>query len=93
MSDFNAWRDHIEKAYTPAPRTYQDAYKAFIDAFGDVSAVDKAAGFHAGWLSACDAMANLLVEWLDAPPSDDVTVFLGFVDQIRKGDLGTSDVQ
>lgn len=84
---FTEWQKMIERANTPAPRTYQEAYKAFLLAFPDVDSLDKAAGFHAGWLGACDALANCLVEWLDAPAGDDVSAFLGFVEKLRRGDL------
>lgn len=87
MSDFNEWRDRINAAHIPAPRTYQDAYKTFILRFADIPAGDKASGFHAGWLAACDALANRLVEWLDEPAGDDVAAFLEFVAELRKGDL------
>jgi hypothetical protein len=87
MTDFSEWRDRIDAAYTPAPRTYQDAYLAFVLKFEQISATDKASGFHAGWLAACDALGNRLVEWLDEPAGDDVAAFLEFVAQLRKGDL------
>jgi hypothetical protein len=32
-------------------------------------------------------LANRLVEWLDEPAGDDVAAFLGFVAELRKGDL------
>jgi hypothetical protein len=38
-------------------------------------------------LAACDALANRLVAWLDAPAGDDVGAFLEFVAELRKGDL------
>lgn len=85
--NFNEWRDRIEAAHIPAPRTYQDAYLAFVLKFEQISATDKASGFHAGWLAACDALANRLVEWLDEPAGDDVAAFLEFVAELRKGDL------
>lgn len=87
MSNFEEWRERINAAYVPAPRTYQDAYKEFLFKFPEIGAGDKASGFHAGWLSACDALANRLVEWLDEPAGDDVAAFLGFVADLRKGNL------
>ena len=87
MSEFAEWRDRIEAAHIPAPRTYQEAYKAFILRFAEIPATDKASGFHSGWMMACDALANRLVEWLDEPAGDDVSAFLGFVAELRKGDL------
>jgi hypothetical protein len=87
MTEFNEWRERINAAHIPAPRTYQEAYEAFILRFAEIPATDKASGFHAGWLAACDALANRLVEWLDEPAGDDVAAFLEFVAQLRKGDL------
>jgi hypothetical protein len=87
MTDFTEWRDRINAAYVPAPRTYQEAYAKFLERYGEIPAMDKASGFHAGWLAACDALANRLVEWLDEPAGDDVAAFLGFVADLRKGNL------
>jgi len=87
VTEFSEWRDRIEAAHIPAPRTYQEAYKAFILRFAEIPATDKASGFHSGWMMACDALANRLVEWLDEPAGDDVSAFLGFVAELRKGDL------
>lgn len=81
------WAEQIERAYVPAPRTYQDAYKHFLTLFPQVDSLDKAAGFRAGWGAACDALANRLVKWLDEPAGDDVSAFLGFVEELRRGDL------
>ena len=87
MIRFDEWEKQIVDANTPAPRTYQDGYKQFLTLFPQVDSLDKAAGFRAGWFGACDALANRLVEWLDEPAGDDVAAFLGFVDELRKGDL------
>lgn len=87
MSDFSEWRERINAAYIPAPRTYKDAYKAFLLKSAEIPATDKALGFHAGWQAACNALANRLVEWLDEPAGDDVSAFLGFVEELRRGDL------
>ncbi len=87
MSDFNEWRNEINSAYKPAPRTYQEAYAEFLLKYEQISAADKASGFHAGWISACKALANRLVEWLDEPAGDDVAAFLEFVAELRNGDL------
>ena len=84
---FEDWEGMIVKAYEQAPRTYQDAYKAFLSARAGFTAVDSGATFHAGWYAACDALANRLVEWLDEPSGDDVSAFLEFVEELRRGDL------
>ena len=79
----------IERAYLQSSRSYQEAYAEFIKvnrAKGQAFP-DHAALFMAGWLAACDALANRLVEWLDEPAGDDVKAFLGFVEELRRGDL------
>ena len=81
------WAEMIARAYEQAPRTYQDAYKAFLTDTAKFRAVDQGASFHAGWHAACNALANRLVEWLDEPAGDDVSAFLGFVEELRRGDL------
>ena len=87
MTEFSEWRDRIEAAYVPAPRTYQDAYKTYLQGAGSGKKVDTGASFQQGWMMACDALANSLVEWLDDPAGDDVAAFLEFVAELRKGDL------
>jgi hypothetical protein len=87
VTEFSEWRDRINAAHIPAPRTYQEAYQSFILRFAEIPATDKASGFHSGWMMACDALANRLVEWLDEPAGDDVAAFLEFVAELRKGDL------
>jgi hypothetical protein len=86
---FNEWRSMIERAYEQAPRSYQEAYADFLRAnlAKGQTFPDHAGLFLAGWLSACDALANRLVEWLDAPAGDDVAAFLGFVEELRRGNL------
>lgn len=90
--EMNEWQERILAAYKQAPRTYQDAYKAFLTGWNNEPPADSAASFHSGWLMACDALANRLVEWLDAPAGDDVAAFLSFIADLRGGDL-TSDVE
>ena len=87
LVNFDEWRDRIEAAQIPAPRTYQDAYQSFLRETANFKSVDTGAGFHAGWMKACDALANRLVGWLDEPAGDDVSAFLGFVEELRRGDL------
>jgi hypothetical protein len=81
------WREAIASAYEPAPRTYVEAYQSFQAKTAELYSVDSKAAFQAGWMNACDALANRLVKWLDEPSGDDVQAFLGFVAELRQGDL------
>jgi hypothetical protein len=40
MTEFNEWRERINAAHIPAPRTYQEAYEAFILRFAEIPATD-----------------------------------------------------
>lgn len=82
---FDEWEGMIVKAYEQAPRSYQDAYRKYVSERSPDA--DQASAFHAGWHAACNALANRLVEWLDEPAGDDVSAFLGFVEELRRGDL------
>ena len=85
---FEEWRAMIDNAYLQSSRTYQEAYADFLKAYpAEGGHPDHAGLFRAGWLAACDALANRLVEWLYAPAGDDVAAFLGFVEELRRGDL------
>lgn len=83
---FQEWADDVARAYVQVPRTYQEAYKLFLDRYPQHDSLDKAAGFHGGWMAACDALANLVVAWLDDPQSGDQVV-LDLVSQMRRGNL------
>jgi hypothetical protein len=87
--NFDEWQSMILRAYEQAPKTYQTAYADFLKANlnAEHAFPDHAGLFLAGWLAACDALANRLVEWLDEPAGDDVKAFLGFVEELRRGDL------
>ena len=86
--NFDEWESAIIRAYKDAPATYQTAYAAWLKStLGTGLPKDHAGLFLAGWLAACDALANRLVEWLDEPAGDDVKAFLGFVEELRRGDL------
>jgi hypothetical protein len=87
--NFDEWQSMILRAYEQAPKTYQTAYADFLKANlnAEHPFPDHAGLFLAGWLAACDALANRLVGWLDEPAGDDVKAFLGFVEELRRGDL------
>ena len=88
LVNFDEWESAIIRAYKDAPATYQTAYAAWLKStLGTGLPKDHAGLFLAGWLAACDALANRLVGWLDEPAGDDVSAFLGFVEELRKGDL------
>lgn len=88
LVNFEEWEEAIIRAYNEAPATYQTAYAAWLKStLGTGLPKDYAGLFLAGWLAACDALANRLVGWLDEPAGDDVSAFLGFVEELRKGDL------
>ena len=90
--EMNEWQERILAAYKQAPRTIYEAFEAFEESDAGLPIDSKAFVFRVGWLMACDALANRLVEWLDAPAGDDVDAFLSFVSDLRGGDL-TSDVE
>ena len=88
LVNFDEWESAIIRAYKDAPATYQTAYAAWLKStLGTGLPKDHAGLFLAGWLAACDALANRLVGWLDEPAGDDVSAFLGFVEELRRGDL------
>ena len=88
--NFDDWRKMIADAYVPAPATMREALHAFRDVFPSPLSDAEMYAFEIGWLMACDALANRLVQWLDAPAGDDVEAFLTFVAEIREGYMGNN---